>query len=210
MQNQSAAVTRRLSDPDYQAHLVGLSLLLNIVLAIVIGAFVVHATYVWMNPPKPKFFRIDGKTAPAPIAALDSPIVDDDELLQWTVKAVLAAYNVNYHDYPEQLNTAGRRFSVNGWNTFAASFTKGGNLEAMKRGRMLCYAQAQRAALINQTSVATGRLAYDVQFPAVQTCQNSQQESTVSMMMVATVLRADVSPDHPDGLVIDRLVAIQR
>ena len=210
MQNQSAAVTRRLSDPDYQARLVGLSLLLNIILAIVIGALVVHATHVWMNPPKPKFFRIDGKTAPAPIAALDSPIVDDDELLQWTVKAVLAAYNVNYHDYPEQLNTAGRRFSVNGWNTFAASFTKGGNLEAMKRGRMLCYAQAQRAALINQTSVATGRLAYDVQFPAVQTCQNSQQESTVSMMMVATVLRADVSPDHPDGLVIDRLVAIQR
>ena len=210
MQNQSAAVTRRLSDPDYQARLVGLSLLLNIILAIVIGALVVHATYVWMNPPKPKFFRIDGKTAPAPIAALDSPIVDDDELLQWTVKAVLAAYNVNYHDYPEQLNTAGRRFSVNGWNTFAASFTKGGNLEAMKRGRMLCYAQAQRAALINQTSVAAGRLAYDVQFPAVQTCQNSQQESTVSMMMVATVLRADVSLDHPDGLVIDRLVAIQR
>jgi len=210
MQNQSAAVTRRLSDPDYQARLVGLSLLLNIILAIVIGALVVHATYVWMNPPKPKFFRIDGKTAPAPIAALDSPIVDDDELLQWTVKAVLAAYNVNYHDYPEQLNTAGRRFSINGWNTFAASFTKGGNLEAMKRGRMLCYAQAQRAALINQTSVAAGRLAYDVQFPAVQTCQNSQQESTVSMMMVATVLRADVSPDHPDGLVIDRLVAIQR
>lgn len=210
MQNQSAAVTRRLGDPDYQARLVGLSLSLNIVLAAVVGTFVVHDTYVWLNPPAPKFFRIDGRTPPAPIAALDSPIVDDDELLQWTVKAVLAAYNVNYHDYPEQLNTAGRRFSVNGWNTFAAAFTKGGNLDAMKRGRMLCYAQAQRAALINQTSVAAGRLAYEVQFPAVQTCQNTQQESTVTMMMVATVLRTEVSPDHPDGLVVDRLVAIQR
>lgn len=210
MQNQSAAVSRRLSDPDYQARLVGLSLSLNIALAAVIGVFAVHDTYVWLNPPPPKFFRIDGKAPPAPMAALDSPIVDDDELLQWTVKAVLAPYNVNYHDYPEQLNTAGRRFSVNGWNTFAAAFTKGGNLDAMKRGRMLCYAQAQRAALINQTDVTAGRLAYEVQFPITQTCQNTQQESTASMMMVATVLRTDVTADHPDGLVIDRLVVIQR
>lgn len=210
MQNQSAAVSRRLSDPDYQARLVGLSLSLNIMLAVALLAFVVHDTYVWMHPPTPKFFRVDGKTVPAPIAALDSPIVDDDELLQWTVKAVLAAYNVNYNDYPEQLNTAGRRFSTNGWNTFAASFAKSGNLEAIKRGRMLCYAQAQRAALINQTSIAAGRLAYEVQFPILQTCQNTQQESTTNMMMVATVKRIDVSPDHPDGLVVDNLVAIQR
>lgn len=210
MQNQSAAVNRRLSDPDYQARLVGLSLTLNIMLAVVIAAFAVHDTYVWMNPPKPKFFRIDGNAPPAPMVGLDSPIVDDNELLQWTVKAVLAAYNVNYHDYPEQLNTAGRRFSVRGWNTFAAEFTKSGNLDAMKKGRMLCYAQAQRAALINQTSVTEGRLAYEVQFPLTQTCQNTQQESTINMMMVAAVQRTDVTPDHPDGLVIDRLVAIQR
>ena len=210
MQNQKAAVTRRLSDPDYQARLVGLSLTLNLMLAASLTALVVHDAYVWMHPPTPKFFRIDGKTLPAPMAALDSPIVDDDELLQWTVKAVLAAYNVNYYDYPEQLNTAGRRFSINGWSTFAAAFTKSGNLDAIKRGRMLCYAQAQRAALINQTSVTSGRLAYEIQFPILQTCQNTQQENTANMMMVTTVLRTDVSPDHPDGLVIDRLVAIQR
>ena len=210
MQNQSAAVSRRLSDPDYQARLIGLSLSLNIMLGFVIVAFAAHDAYVWMNPPTAKFFRIDGKTPPVPIAALDSPIIDDDELLQWTVKAVLAPYNVNYHDYPEQLNTAGRRFSVNGWNTFAAAFTKGGNLEAMKRGRMLCYAQTQRAALINRASVVDGRLAYDVQFPLTQTCQNTQQENTINMMMVATVVRTEVSPDRPDGLVVDRLVAIQR
>lgn len=209
MQNQSAAVTRRLSDPDYQARLVGLSLSLNIVMAILLAVFGVHASYVWLNPPKPQFFFVDGKTPPRPAVALDSPIVDDDELLQWTVKAVLAAYNVNYHDYPEQLNTAGRRFSVAGWNTFADAFMKSGNLETMKRGRMLCYAQVTRAALINQTSVAAGHLAYEIQFPVVQTCQNTQQESTSTMMMVATVLRTD-SQDHPDGLVVDRLVAIQR
>ena len=209
MQNQAAAITRRLSDPDYQARIVSYSLALNLGMALLVAAMAAHAAYVWLNPPKPQYFFVDGKAPPRPAVALDSPIVDDAELLQWTVKAVLATYNVNYHDYPEQLNAAGRRFSVNGWNSFAAAYMKGGNLDAMKRGRMLCYAQVTRAALINQTSVVAGHLAYEIQFPLVQTCQNTQQESTSTMMLVATVLRTD-SQDHPDGLVVDRLVAIQR
>ena len=209
MQNQREAVTRRLSDPDFQARIVGFSLTLNLGLASLVAVMAVQATYVWLNPPKPKYFFVDGKTPPRPAVALDSPIVDDDELLQWTVKAVLATYNVNYHDYPEQLNVAGRRFSVAGWNSFAAAYMKGGNLDAMKRGRMLCYAQVPRAALINQTSVVAGHLSYEIQFPLVQTCQNTQQESTNNMILVATVQRTD-SQDHPDGLVVDRLVAIQR
>jgi intracellular multiplication protein IcmL len=208
MQNQCTAVTRRLSDPDYQARLVSYSLALNLAMALLVAVMTAHATYVWLNPPKPQYFFVDGKTPPRLAVALDSPIVDDAELLQWTVKAVLATYNVNYHDYPEQLNTAGRRFTVNGWNSFAAAYLKSGNLEAMKRGRMLCYAQVPRAALINQTSVVAGHLSYEIQFPLVQTCQNTQQESTSNMMLIATVLRSD-SQDHPDGLVVDRLVAIQ-
>jgi len=209
MQNQSAAITRRFSDPDFQARIVNTSLSLNLGMAVLVAAMATHAIYVWLNPPKSQYFLVDGKTPPRPVAALDSPIVDDAELLQWTVRAVLATYNVNYHDYPEQLNAAGRRFSIGGWNSFASVYMKGGNLDAMKRARMLCYADAPKAALINQTSVVSGHLSYEIQFPLTQTCQNSQQESTSNMVMVATVLRTD-SQDHPDGLVVDRLVAVQR
>ena len=55
-----------------------------------------------------------------------------------------------------------------------------------------------------------GRLSNEIQFPLVQTCQNTQQESTNSMVIVATVTRSDVSVDHPDGLMVDRLVAVQQ
>lgn len=209
MMNQRAAVSRRLEDPDYQARLLGRSLSLNLGMALLVAAMAVHAAYVWVNPPKPQYFFVDGKTPPRPAVALDSPIVDDTELLQWTVKAVLAAYNVNYHDYPEQLNTAGRRFSLNGWNSFANAYMKSGNLDAMKRGRMLCYAQITRAAIINRTAVVSGHLVYDIQFPLTQTCQNTQQESTSTMVIAATVARTD-SQEHPDGLVVDRLVASQQ
>ena len=179
------------SDPDFQASLVNKCLGLTLGMAVLLAAFVVHDAYVWTHPPLPKYFGIDGKHAPRPLRALDSPIVDDTELLDWTVRAVLAAYNVNYHDYPEQLNTAGRRFTQHGWNTFATSYINGGNFAEMKHAMLLCYAQAERAAIIRQTSVVDGALAYQIQLPIVQTCQNTNQQSTQNMVMTALVVRTN-------------------
>lgn len=209
MQNQRKAIDRRLDDPDFQARLVRRCIQLTLGMGALLALSVARDVYQEMNPPRAKFFRIDGRTPPQPLVALDSPIVDDTELLQWAVKTVLAPYNVNYHDYPEQLNTAGRRFTHNGWNSFAKTYMTSGNLELMKRARLLCYAQAQRAALIRATRVIGGALAYDVQFPIKQTCQNTQQENTTALMMTALVVRTD-DPDHPDGLAVEQLVAVQQ
>jgi intracellular multiplication protein IcmL len=150
-----------------------------------------------------------GKHAPRPVVALNSPIVDDPELLDWAVKAVLAPYNIDYYNYPVELNTASRRFTVRGWNTFAQSFVRQGNFEELKRARLLCHAQSQRAAVINETSFIEGRLVYQVQFPMMQTCENVNQTSGSSLMMTALGVRAN-DDDHPDGLAIDQLVASPR
>jgi intracellular multiplication protein IcmL len=206
MENQHAAISRRLSDPDFQAALVSKCLALALASAALLIAFLAHDAYVWTHPPQPRYFLVDGRNVPRPVAALDTPIVDDTELLEWTVRAVLAPYNVNYHDYPEQLNTASRRFSRRAWNSFAGSYIGNGNFAEMKRARLLCYAQAQRAAVIRQSAIIGGSLAYFVQFPMVQTCENTNQASTQNMMMTALVVRTN-SDEHPDGLVIQQLVA---
>ena len=85
----------------------------------------------------------------------------------------------------------------------------GGSFEAMKRGRMVCYAQAQRAATIADTRISSGRLTYNIQFPVMQTCENSQQTSTNNLVISAMVVRTN-DEDRPDGLVIDQLVAMAR
>jgi intracellular multiplication protein IcmL len=169
----------------------------------------IHDAYVWMNPIEPRYFFVDGKNPPRPAVALDSPIVDDTELLEWTVKAVLAPYNVDYFNYPVELNTASRRFTVKGWNTFASSYIAQGNFDELKRARLLCHAQSQRAAVIHQTSYFQGALAYQVQVPITQTCENVNQTSTNNLMITALVVRTN-SDDHADGLAIDQLVAAPR
>jgi len=209
MQNSATAVRRRISDPDFQGSLVRWCMGLTSTMAVLLGLSLLHDAWVWANPPLPKFFRIDGRNPPLPIVALDSPIVDDVQLLQWTVHAILSTYSFDYHNYPSQLNTAGRSFTPEGWKSFADSYIASGNYEQMRRARLLCYAQAQRAATIPSTEIIGGRLAYHVEFPMVQTCENTQQFTTQSMTMAATVMRTD-DQRHPEGLVIERLIATQR
>jgi intracellular multiplication protein IcmL len=206
MRNQRAAVARRLSDPDFQGTLVGRCLGLTLGMAALVGMSLFHDAWTWTHPAPPRYFFTDGKHAPRPVVALDSPIVDDTELLDWTVKTVLAPYNLDYYNYPVELNTASRRFTLRGWNTFAQSFISQGNFEEIKRGRLLCHAQSQRAAVIHQTSFVQGALAYQIQFPITQTCENVNQTSTNNMVVTALVVRTN-DDDHPDGLEIDQLVA---
>ena len=206
MRNQRAAVAQRLSDPDFQGKLVQRCLALTIVMGVALLVSLIHDAYEWANPVPPKYFFVDGKHVPRPVVALDSPIVDDPELVDWTVKAVLAPYNVDYFNYPVELNTASRRFTVRGWNTFAQSFISQGNFEELKRARLLCHAQSQRAAVIHQTSYVQGALAYQIQFPITQTCENVNQTSSNNMVVTALVIRTN-DDDHPDGLAIDQLVA---
>jgi len=206
--NQNAAITRRLSDPDFQGQLVSRCLLLTSVTAGLLAVSLVHDAWMWVHPPQPKFYIVDGRGPPREVRGLDSPVLDDAELLDWTVKAALAPYNIDYYNYPILLNTASRRFTVRGWNTFAASFIDKGNFDEIKRARLLCHAQAQRAALIHQSSYVEGALAYQIQVPIVQTCENVNQVSTNFLMINALVVRTNAD-DHPDGLVIDQMVASQ-
>ena len=60
------------------------------------------------TPSRPLFFISDGKGFTRPLTPVDSPIIDDTELLEWTVQAAVAPYNVDYFNYAKELNTASR------------------------------------------------------------------------------------------------------
>lgn len=207
MQNTHAAITRRLSDPDFQGSLVSKCIGLAIASLLLAGSLVLHDIYVWTHPPTPKYFVIDGRKA-REVTALDSPVVDDAQLLDWATRAVLAPYNVNYNDYPQQLSAATRKFTLRGWNSFATSLTDTKNFETMKRGRLLCYAQGQKAAIISEVTRVGDALAYRIELPIVQTCENSNQSNTQRLTIKALVVRTN-EEDRPDGLAIDELVAVR-
>src|ERR1700744_358849 len=163
MRNATAAVTRRLSDPDFQGTIVNRCLMLTLGMAALLSISLLHDAWEWTHPGRPRYFFTNGKDTPRPVVALDSPIVDDTQLLQWTVQAILAPYNIDYYNYQAELSRARRQFTLHGWNTFAESFISEGNFDELRRARLLCHAQSERAALIHQTSYEQRALAYQIQ-----------------------------------------------
>ncbi|WP_010511938.1 DotI/IcmL/TraM family protein [Komagataeibacter europaeus] len=91
----NSAVTRRLTDPDFQGIVVDRSLLLNIALAGVVIVFAAHDAYIRAHPPTPLYFYVDGQNAPRPAVALTSPVLGQDQLLGWAVKWAIAPWTCN-------------------------------------------------------------------------------------------------------------------
>ena len=209
-QTQPAKDDLRLSDPDFQASVVSRRIASVIATAVLVAAWGAHDAWVAAHPPGNEYFESDPAVALAPVVPLDKANMDEDDLLQWTVSSVLAAYHVNWYDYPAQLNAAGRHFTTAGWGSFARSYIRLGNFDKMRSDQMLCYSAVQRAGVIRSATVTAGRLTYEVELPVVHRCSNHIIHNEEKLDVTATVVRTDAADhNHPDGIAIDRLVAKQ-
>jgi intracellular multiplication protein IcmL len=70
MQNQEAAVSRRLSDPDFQARVVRHCMRLTLCLLALFAVDVARDFYKSMHPARRAFYRVDGRSPPQPMVAL--------------------------------------------------------------------------------------------------------------------------------------------
>ena len=109
--------------------------------------------------PQAKYFVIDGNNTPRPIIPIDSPILDETQLLGMdcalgarTLQCQLsrlpaAAERRRSALYPERLEQLR-------WKLYLERKLRG----AEERSVLLCFAQAQRSAVIRKTSLVGGHL----------------------------------------------------
>ena len=206
MKNQSTAVARKLSDPDFNQMLLRRSFMVQGVMGLAIVGLVADRIWASHHPPTPHYFYTDGKGTPYEIAPLDAPVMSDADLLIWTVSSVVAAYTVNFKEYRAQLTKAAAHFTIRGWNSFGAAFIQTGNFEEMKRARLVTTAQPERAATIRDRAVIGDRLTYKVELPLIVTYENENSANSAHLMVTLLVVRA-IETTHPDGVAIDQINA---
>ncbi len=206
MKNQAQAVDRKLSDPEFSQALLRRSFLIQTVLAAGIVGLVADRVWVSHHPPQPKFFYTDGKGTPYEIQPLDAPVMAEADLLMWTTKSIVAAYTVNFREYPDQLNRAAARFTVRGWNSFGAAFIQTGNFDQLKRARLVATAVPERAATIRERAVIGSVLTYRIELPLLVTYENENTTVPQHLLVTVLVVRA-IETQHPDGIAIDQINA---
>lgn len=206
MNNHPQAVSRKLSDPDFMQSLSRRSFMIQAVMAVIIAGLVADRIWIAHHPPQPRFFYTDGKGTPYEITPLDAPVMSEADLLTWTVQSIVAAYTVNFKEYRDQLSRAAKHFTIDGWNSFGTAFLKTGNLDEIKRARLVASAQPERAATIRDRAIINGRLTYKIELPLIVSYENENQSNTQHLLVTVLVVR-DVVTSHPDGIAIDQINA---
>jgi intracellular multiplication protein IcmL len=204
--NQSAAVDRKVSSPEFTQQLLRRSVLLNGILSV--GLVGLIGTTVWRDTHRPRshYFYTDGHGTPREVFPLDYPVMSEADLEVWTVNSIVAVYTIDFKNYREQLSRAAQHFTVAGWNSFGTAFIQSGNLHKLKDARLVASAQPERAAVIVHETVIADRLTWQIQFPLLVTYENENETHTEHLMVTALVVRTSET-DHPDGVAIAQVNA---
>ena len=159
-----------------------------------------------MAADRPSAAVIAGTSAHPALRAAATNSASDNQVLRWTVSAALAPYDIDFHNYPAQLRTASRSFTRDAWNDFAATSVDHTKLDGIRSARLLCHAQLRTAPAVLDAGRARGAAFYRVKVPILEICETLNERWTTVRTMTALVVRT-TDPDHPDGLVLDQLVA---
>ncbi len=206
MKNQTEAIARKLSDPDFMQAMLRRSFMVQGVMGVAIVGLVADRIWIGHHPPAPHYFYTNGRGTPYEMVPLDAPVMSDAELLTWTVNSVVAAYTVNFKEYRDQLSKAAAHFTIRGWNSFGTAFVKTGNFEEIKRARLVATAQPERAATIRDRAVIGGQLTYKIELPLIVTYENENSANSAHLLVTLLVVR-EIETAHPDGVAIAQINA---
>lgn len=204
--NQTAAVDRKISSPEFTQQLLRRSFFLNAVLGVGVLALIGNSIWMTTHPPRPHYFYTDGEGTPRQIYPLDDPVMSEADLENWTVNSIVAVYTIDFKNYRNQLSEASEHFTVAGWNSFGAAFIQSGNLEKLKEARLVASAQPEQAAVIVHEGVIGNTMTWEIQFPLLVTYENENETNTEHLMVTAIVVRTS-DTDHPDGVAIAQVNA---
>jgi intracellular multiplication protein IcmL len=133
--------------------------------------------YIVKNPPHPLYFATDDVSRLLELIPLDQPNMSTDEVSDWAVSSVEAAYTYDYVNYRAELQDAQKYFTTAGWRDYMKALDLSKNLLALTERRMIVSAHAiEKPKLIKEGVLQTLRdgvyvpcRAYRFQMPVLVT-----------------------------------------
>lgn len=170
----------------------------------IISAFAI--VYLATRPAEVKIIRTDSEGRIAEIQALDNPIQSNQEVLQWTAKALTNAYTLSFANYPQQLNDLKAYFTSTGWTSFNDALSRAGFLENLNSGKFVTTAVPAQAPTVNAEGLVGGVYGWRVQMPLTITYKSVGVDTTQNVVVEVTVVRRSPT-ENPSGLGIAQIIS---
>lgn len=203
---EHGAVSRQILNPYFLLARIRSLLTSNVVLSVAVLILACAQLWTMLHPRKVVFFGTSRTGDPIQLFPLNQAIYAQSRVFRFATDATDAAYSVNFVDYRQQFTRVSRKFTPQGWQSFAASFIKAHDFERMQYYDLVGSAVPTAGPTIKQQGIVGYRYTWVLRFPIVVTYRNETRHYTEKRMMTVYVVRASLF-QHPSGLAISQIIS---
>jgi intracellular multiplication protein IcmL len=160
-------------------------------IATAIGLSCILAYQLWSMPPA-KYYATTTTGRVIPLHSLSMPVVTNAYLLQWAELAARACYNLNFIDYPKQLQAASSNFTPDGWTSLMDAMKQAGVIDSLKQNKLFIAAVVNGPAVILDEEVVHNRYTWRVQLPLLVTYTSANQQRKTTYIITMDIMRVPV------------------
>ncbi len=210
MKNEDALVSVILRNSFYRRqYFLALGAFVLSILTIIILSFVL--VYVIRHRSEPLYFATDNVGRLIEIAPVNKPNMSLDEVKAWTVRAVERATSYDYVNYRRQMQEMQNYFTTYGWRTYMAALNANGNLNALKRRRMIYLSKVVDTPKLDIEGDLDGAYSYKFKMQMLLTTLQPPYDDTTSQLYawnVSVIVQRQPILQSKDGLGILQLVIV--
>ena len=142
------------------------------------------------------------------LAPLSRPNKTDDAISQWAADIARKSYTFDFIHWKTQISDLSIFFTRNGYNEFLTALNESGNVEAVRKKRLVGNAIASPPA-ITQEGVLNGRYTWQIEVPLRVSYISSEETVQQSLLVIMTIVRADTLINE-HGLAVDQFLTSVR
>ena len=177
-----------------------------VILSIALFVSMLGNFFLATQEPEIKYIAMDVDGKIKDITPLDQPIQSEEVIVNWAAGALTETYTMSFLNYREELSSARRHFTIDGWSMFEKALEDSSFLQTVEREKFVSSAVPSGAPVIINEGIIAGLYAYQIQVPLSITFESANGSTRMEQLVTVVVVRRSET-ESPVGLGIAQLIA---
>lgn len=176
-----------------------------IVTALLAGSLIAN-TIQAVTQPRPKYFAITDDLRIKRLQPLDKPTLSQSGLFNWITRKVTATFSLDFVHWRKNLMDVKPDYTEKAFGQLIDSLKGSGNLEMIKKKRLVLSATVTRSPVVKAKGVVNGRMTWKLEFPVTLSYESSDRVVSSQDLMCNVMVHRVSTLKHPRGIRIAQLI----
>lgn len=159
-----------------------------------------------VSRPKPVYFSVSDDFRIKSMKPLNEPVISESGLSNWVARTVTKTFSLDFVHWREQLMEVKPEYTEDCFKQLIKSLQDAGNLEMIKKRRLVLSAVVKNAPVVTAKGTVGGRMVWKMEFP-ISFAYESSERKVASQDLICTVMVRRVSVlKHPRGVRLAQIV----